>query len=162
MEVLNTSSAPDMNTTQRSGIMQRWFVIQHELMPELRSKVGALTPKLEQVIHTLEWVRIEEFVSSTWGGCGRPEHDRGMLANAFVAKAVLGLDTVPRFLNHISALAKEITNGCSSTATIRNTERTRGSGWAKKARNRRGFGISRLAASSFPSTLPSLGEGVVG
>ena len=32
----------------------RWFVIQHELMPELRSEVGALTPKLEQVVHTLE------------------------------------------------------------------------------------------------------------
>jgi hypothetical protein len=54
-----------MNTTQRSGIMQRWFVIQHELIPELRRKVGALTPKLEQVLHTLECVRIEEFVSST-------------------------------------------------------------------------------------------------
>jgi hypothetical protein len=71
--------------------MQRWFVIQHELIPEFRSKTGALTPKLEQVIHTLEWGRIEEFVSSTWSGCWRPVYDRGMLANAFVAKAVLGL-----------------------------------------------------------------------
>lgn len=62
-------------------------------MPELRSEVGALTPKLVQVVHTLEWVRIEEFVSSTWGGCGRPEHDRKMLASAFVAKAVLGIST---------------------------------------------------------------------
>ena len=66
-------------------------MIQYELLPELRNAVGALTPKLEQVVHTLEWVRIEEFVRSTWGGCGRPELDRGMLANAFVAKAVLGL-----------------------------------------------------------------------
>nr|MBA2658155.1 IS5/IS1182 family transposase [Nitrosospira sp.] len=41
--------------------MQRWTVVQHELMPELRSDVGALTPKLEKLIHTLEWVRIEEF-----------------------------------------------------------------------------------------------------
>ncbi len=73
--------------------MQRWFVIQHELMPELRNEVAALTPKLEHVIHTLEWVRIEEFARSTWGGCGRPAHDRGMLDNAFVAKAVLGWPT---------------------------------------------------------------------
>jgi len=73
--------------------MQRRRIIQHELMPELRSAVGALAPQLEQVVHTLEWVRIEEFVVSTWGGCGRPEHDRGMLAKAFVAKAVLGLTT---------------------------------------------------------------------
>ena len=47
--------------------MQRWNIIQHELMPELRNAVGALTPKLVQVVHILEWVRIEEFVSSSWG-----------------------------------------------------------------------------------------------
>jgi hypothetical protein len=57
-----------MNTTQRNGIMQRcWRIVQEELMPELRNEVGALTPKLVQVVHTLEWVRIEGFVSSTWG-----------------------------------------------------------------------------------------------
>ena len=82
--------------------MQRWNIIQHELMPELRNDVGALTPKLGQVVHTLEWVRIEEFVSSTWGGCGRPEHDRGMLANAFVAKAVLGLSTTTGLIERLA------------------------------------------------------------
>lgn len=29
-----------MNATQLTGIMQRWQIIQHELMPELRSEVG--------------------------------------------------------------------------------------------------------------------------
>jgi hypothetical protein len=58
-----------MNTTQRDGIMQCWNNIQYELMPELRNEVGALTPKLVKLVHTLEWVRIEEFVSSIWGGC---------------------------------------------------------------------------------------------
>ena len=52
-----------MDTTQRGLIMQRWSVIQQELMPELRSGVGPLTPRLEKVIHTLEWVRIEEKVA---------------------------------------------------------------------------------------------------
>lgn len=58
---------PDMNspTTQRNGIMQRWQVVQHELIPELRLEVGSLTPKLEKGVHTLEWVRIEEFTGST-------------------------------------------------------------------------------------------------
>ena len=78
------------------------LIIQHELMPELRSEAGALTPKLEQVVHTLEWVRIEEFVRSTWRGCGRPEHDRGMLANAFVAKAVLGLPTTAGLIERLA------------------------------------------------------------
>lgn len=52
--------------------MQRWQVVQHELMPELRSEVGSLTPKLEKMVHTLEWVRIEEFIGSTCRGCGIP------------------------------------------------------------------------------------------
>jgi len=50
-----------MDANRRELIMQRWNVIQHELLPELRNDVGPLTPKLEKVIHILEWVRIEEF-----------------------------------------------------------------------------------------------------
>ena len=82
--------------------MQRWQTIQHELMPELRTEVGSLTPKLEKVVHLLEWTRIEEFVVSTWRGCGRPEHDRGMLANAFVAKAVLGISTTTGLIERLA------------------------------------------------------------
>ena len=82
-------------------LMQRWTVVQHELIPELRSDVGALTPKLEKLIHTLEWVRIEEFVGSTWSGVGLPPHDRGALANAFVAKAVLGLHTTAALIERL-------------------------------------------------------------
>lgn len=37
-------------------------------MSELRAQVGPLTPKLEKLIHTLEWVRIEEFIGTTWRG----------------------------------------------------------------------------------------------
>jgi len=55
--------------------MQRWNVIQHELLPELRSDSGTLTPKLEALIHTLAWVRIEQFTDSTWCGLGRPPHE---------------------------------------------------------------------------------------
>ncbi len=81
-----------MDTTQRELIMQRWNVIQHELLPELRAE-GPLTPKLEKVVHILEWVRIEEFTGSRWCGVGRPPIERAWLANAFVAKSVLGLNT---------------------------------------------------------------------
>lgn len=82
--------------------MQRWFVIQHELLPELRNDVGALTPKLEKLIHTLEWVRIEEFIGSTWCGMGRPPRDRAALASAFVAKAVLGLTTTTGLIERLT------------------------------------------------------------
>jgi IS5 family transposase len=80
--------------------MQRWSVVQQELMPELRLEVGPLTPKLEKLIHTLEWVRIEEFVPP-WHGVGRPWQDRGALANAFVAKAVLGLVTTAALIERL-------------------------------------------------------------
>jgi hypothetical protein len=85
--------AHEMNVTSRALLMQRWTVVQDELLPELINAVGALTPKLEKVIHILEWVWIEEFVAASWCGVGRPPHERAWLANAFVAKAVLGLTT---------------------------------------------------------------------
>ena len=90
-----------MNITQRVGILQRWRVVQHELMPELRQEIGPLTPRLEKLIHTLEWVRIEELVESAWNGKGRPPHDRGALANAFVAKALLGLGTTAALIERL-------------------------------------------------------------
>ena len=91
-----------MNATERDLIMQRWNVIQHKLIPELRNDAGVLTPKLERVIHTLEWVRIEEFVTSTWCGIGRPPSERAWLANAFVAKAVLGLTTTAGLIERLT------------------------------------------------------------
>ena len=90
-----------MNTTERGLIMQRWNVIQHDLLPELRDQVGTLTPKLEKVVHTLEWVRIEEFTATSGCGIGRPPHERAWLANAFVAKSVLGLTTTTALIERL-------------------------------------------------------------
>jgi Transposase DDE domain/Transposase domain (DUF772) len=82
--------------------MQRWNVIQHELLPELRNDVGTLTPPLEKVIHILEWVRIEEFTGTGWCGVGRHPYERAWLANAFVAKAVLGLATTVALIERLT------------------------------------------------------------
>ena len=35
-----------MDTTQRAGLMQRWHVIQAELIPDLGREVEGLTPRL--------------------------------------------------------------------------------------------------------------------
>ena len=91
-----------MDTTQRQRIMQRWYVIQHELLPELAEQCGSLTPKLEKVVHTLEWVRIEEFTGTSWCGVGRPPFERAWLANGFVAKAVLGLATTVGLIERLT------------------------------------------------------------
>ena len=90
-----------MDTTQRAGLMQRWRAVQEELIPALAEEQGALTPKLEKLIHTLEWTRIEEFVPG-WQGVGRPPRERGALGNAFVAKAVLGLTTTTALIERLS------------------------------------------------------------
>jgi hypothetical protein len=90
-----------MNSTERTTVMQRWTTVQHELIPQLWTEVGSLTPKLEKLIHILEWVRIEEFVEPSWSGIGRPPHDRGALANAFIAKAVLGLATTAALIERL-------------------------------------------------------------
>jgi hypothetical protein len=82
--------------------MQRWYVIQHELLPELAEQCGSLTPKLEKVVHTLEWVRIEEFTGTSWCGVGRPPFERAWLANGFVAKAVLGLATTVGLIERLT------------------------------------------------------------
>lgn len=91
-----------MNASRRDLILQRWNTIQYELLPELRGEVGTLTPRLERVIHTLEWVRIEEFTGASWCGVGRPPHERAWLANAFVAKAVLGLTTTAGLIERLA------------------------------------------------------------
>ena len=83
--------------------MQRWQIVQHELMPELTSQIGALTPKLEKLIHILEWVRIEEFVGGSWCGIGRPPYERSWLANAFVAKSVLNLPNTTALIERLIA-----------------------------------------------------------
>ena len=91
-----------MNITQRSLIMQRWHVLQHDLLPELKQEWGALTARLEKLVHILDWVRIEEWSVQTWQGIGRKPHDRSALANAFVAKAVLGLSTTRALIERLA------------------------------------------------------------
>lgn len=50
-----------MDATRQELIMQRWKVIQHELLPELRDEVGPLTAKLEKVswgLPAFVWVQM--------------------------------------------------------------------------------------------------------
>jgi len=95
-------NAHPMNATGPDLILQRWNVIQYDLIPKLGDEVGGLTPKLKQLIYILEWVRIEEFVTSSWCGVGRPPHERAWLANAFVAKTVLKLPTTVGLIERLT------------------------------------------------------------
>lgn len=80
-----------MNSSERELIMQRWSLLQTEILPGFNDDFGTLTPKLEKLIHILELTRIEDFVRSYRSGAGRPPRERAWLANAFAAKAVLNI-----------------------------------------------------------------------
>ena len=91
-----------MDATGPAQIMQRWKTIQYEVLPGLGAELGVLTPKLERVVHVLEWARIEELLAASWCGIGRPPHTRAWLANAFVAKAVLGIGTTTGLIERLA------------------------------------------------------------
>ena len=72
-----------MDTTQRELLMQRRHVIQYESLPEFRGQTGSLMPKLEKLIHTLEWVNGCGSRNLFRGrGGGHPSHERAGLDNA--------------------------------------------------------------------------------
>ena len=91
-----------MHAIRAQQFLSRWKAVQFDLIPALQGELGAMTPKLEQLIHVLEWVRLEEFVDATWIGIGRPPAQRAWFANAFVAKAVLGIGTTVGLMERLS------------------------------------------------------------
>jgi hypothetical protein len=91
-----------MKPTRRHFFRQHWNYIQQELIPEVRQGTGPLTGRLEKLIHLLEWIQIDERLGSTRRGVGRIPYDRGALACAFIAKAVLGLSTTTALIERLS------------------------------------------------------------
>jgi hypothetical protein len=91
-------------TTLPSQLSQRWFETQNELIPMLRAEYQGLTPKLEQVIRILEWVRVEEHIKTPWYKLGgRPPRARCDLARAFVAKSVMGFEKTRELIERLQA-----------------------------------------------------------
>ena len=72
----------------RETLSQTWLNIQSSLFPWLAEELGPLTGKQQELVATLEFVRIEEFIYSSRGFPGRPPQDRTAIARAFVAKMI--------------------------------------------------------------------------
>lgn len=90
-----------MNATERGSLWQRLKAVQSELIEGLGGEMGEpMTPKLERLVHLLDWLRIEDFVADG-SAVGRPRRERFALANAFVAKAVLGLQTTVALIDRL-------------------------------------------------------------
>lgn len=72
-------------------ISHYWRGIQGNLFPWLQEELGPLTEKQQQLITTLEFVRVEEFIPHYQGYVGSPEKARRAMARAFIAKAVYNI-----------------------------------------------------------------------
>jgi hypothetical protein len=87
----------------KDTLSQTWLNIQSSLFPWLSEELGPLTEKQQQLVTTLEMVRIEEFIYSSRGFPGRPPQDRTAIARAFVAKTIYNLPTTRALLDRLEA-----------------------------------------------------------
>lgn len=100
-----------MNTTLSPVTVQRFFALQGELLGMVEQDFSGLTPKLEQLIRTMEITQIELMVYqdqrySDRRGVGQPEADRCALACAFLAKTVLNLITTKALIERLQSDSK--------------------------------------------------------
>jgi hypothetical protein len=86
----------------RDTLSQTWLNIQGSLFPWLTEELGPLTAKQQELVATLELVRIEEFIYSSRGFPGRPAQDRTAIARAFVAKMVYNQPTTRALLDRLA------------------------------------------------------------
>ncbi|CAC9525128.1 hypothetical protein [uncultured Gammaproteobacteria bacterium] len=82
-------------------LAQTWLNIQTSLFPWLSEELGELTAKQQELVTTLEMIRIEEFILSSKGYPGRPIEDRAAIARAFVAKMVYNMPTTRILLDRL-------------------------------------------------------------
>jgi len=87
----------------REGLSQSWLRIQGSLFPWLQEELGLLTVKQQQLVTTLELIRVEEHLSSAHGGVGRPRKDRVAIARAFVAKMVYAIPCTNMLLERLKS-----------------------------------------------------------
>lgn len=85
------------------SLSQFWNRIQGTLFPEIEKEVGPLTEKQQQLVATLEVVRIEQFLPRFYSCVGRPQKDRTALARAFVGKAVFNMSTTRALIERLEA-----------------------------------------------------------
>ena len=78
-----------------------WQSIQHALFPQLECVLGPLTEKQQQLVQTLEVIRIEQMVPPRFRVPGRPPKDRAAMARALVAKAVYDMPTTRVLLDRL-------------------------------------------------------------
>ena len=84
-------------------ISQYWFKLQSSLFPFLEEQLGELTEKEQELVSTLELIRIEKFATCSRSLIGRPPKERAAIARAFVAKAIYNMPTTRALLDRLAS-----------------------------------------------------------
>ena len=84
-------------------ISQYWFRIQSNLFPFIEEQLGELTKKEQELVATLELIRIEKFATYSRSLYGRPRKERAAIARAFIAKAVYNMPTTRVLLDRLES-----------------------------------------------------------
>ena len=87
----------------RASFAPYWESIQRTLFLRLEQALGPLTEKQQQLVQTLEVIRIERLIPRYFRAPGRPPKDRAAMARAFVAKAVYDLPSTRALLDRLVA-----------------------------------------------------------
>jgi hypothetical protein len=77
-------------------------IMQGVLFPTLEEQLGPLSDKHRQLVSVLGLIGIEMLVGPWSGGVGRPAKHRRAIVRAFVAKAVLNLNSTRQLLDRLS------------------------------------------------------------
>ena len=81
-----------MNCTARHGYRQHQVLLQRELGQWAAGLDLSLTPLHQRIVHTLDWINMDSLLGYSARTAGAPQRSRVALAQAFVAKAVLGFE----------------------------------------------------------------------
>lgn len=84
-------------------LSQWWNKIQGYLFSWLEEELDSLTEKQQQLISTLEIIRLEDFIKITFKSHGRPLKDRIAIASAFIAKAIYNMPTTRVLLDRLKS-----------------------------------------------------------
>lgn len=84
-------------------LSQWWNKIQGYLFSWLEEELDSLTEKQQQLILTLEIIRLEDFIKMTFKPHGRPLKDRIAIASAFIAKAIYNMPTTRVLLDRLKS-----------------------------------------------------------
>jgi len=91
-----------MNCTARHGYRQHQVLLQRELGQWAAGLELSLTPLHQRIVHTLDWINMDALLGYTARTAGAPQRSRFALAQAFVAKAVLGFEQTTQLRSRLA------------------------------------------------------------